>query len=206
MTHQYKIDPQKRDHLGLYKFPLGNIFEGIRIKKIKKVAAIQGGYNVLEVGCGHGHVLDVILKKNAKVIGVDINFNSLMISNKRLDGKDVSLIQSNAHNLPFKDKTFNVLICSEVLEHLPNLEEVLKEFKRVIKPNGKIIITVPNDPLMRIARLIYWPFLEYKSLVAETHIHNFTKNSLKKLLARYFRVQYVRLLYGIRLFALVRVD
>ena len=70
-------------------------------------------------------------------------------------------VVGDAHNLPFKDESFEVVVCSEMLEHADNPQKVISEIKRVLKPRGRVVLTtrfafpvhdVPND---------YWRFTPY---------------------------------------------
>lgn len=82
--------------------------------------------NILEIGCGSGE-----LSKYLK------NYNGIDISEK------TPFIVGNAHNLPFEDNSFDLILLLDLLEHTDD-KIVMKEVYRVLKPNGHVIITVPT--------------------------------------------------------------
>lgn len=86
---------------------------------------------IIDIGCNQGHIFAGWNRKN--IVSVDIDDYSHMIEN---------FVRADAHNLPFKDKEFDIAVLGEILEHVENPVQVLKEAKRVA---NKIIITVPNE-------------------------------------------------------------
>jgi ubiquinone/menaquinone biosynthesis C-methylase UbiE len=94
------------------------------------------------------------------------------------EGPGVDIV-ADAHNLPFDDNEFEVILCTEVLEHLKSPEIAIKEMKRVLKPSGKLILTtrfifplhdVPGD---------YWRFTKYglEHLFADWQIEEFKEEA-----------------------------
>ena len=84
---------------------------------------------IVDIGCNKGYTFSDFNRKN--IISVDI------------DKYDIeNFVQANAHNLPFKDKEFDIAVLGEILEHVEDPIQVLKEAKRVA---NKIVITVPNE-------------------------------------------------------------
>lgn len=98
---------------------------------------------VLDLGCGAGLMVKAITRKGYKVTGCDISKTLLERVDK--EGLDFKLVYANAaKKLPFKDNSFDLVTCSEVLEHIPANEITIREIERVLKKNGMVIITVPN--------------------------------------------------------------
>lgn len=101
---------------------------------------------ILDVGCGRGFYLKMISHYQfiKEIHGVDIEKKYLKIA-KKINNDDRVLIKENSvYSLPYPDNFFDFIICSEVLEHLRNDIKALKEIKRVLKPKGHLVITVPN--------------------------------------------------------------
>ena len=106
---------------------------------------------VLDLGCGEGrHVHGVHMENKANVVGLDIDLPSLK---KAIEGVEfleenpnnaTSFIAGSAYQLPFDDNTFDAIVCSEVLEHLDRYEDVLLEIRRVLKPDGRLCLSVPH--------------------------------------------------------------
>lgn len=89
---------------------------------------------VLDAGCGDGKFLGLF--KN--MVGVETNSEKL----KTVRGK--TMICASVENLPFKDGSFDGILCTEVLEHVRNYMKAMNEIHRVAKVNGKVLITTPN--------------------------------------------------------------
>lgn len=106
---------------------------------------------VLEVGCGYGSLSVYTAKKGARVTGVDLSSEAIKISkrNASLNHKKVIFKQVKGEKLPFKNKTFDLVVCCETLEHIPNYKKAIDEIIRVTKDSGKIIITTPNSLNLR---------------------------------------------------------
>lgn len=110
--------------------------------------ALAPGQWVLDLGCGEGrHVHGVSALRTANVVGVDLDQASLA---KGRDGGakvgfgDNRFVAGDAFRLPFRDATFDAVICSEVLEHLIDYRDALREIHRVIKPGGFFAASVPT--------------------------------------------------------------
>jgi len=101
---------------------------------------------VLEIGCGRGFYLKAMqnIRSIKKIIGIDANQQYIEIAKENCS-KSVNIIQAKAENIPVKDNSIECVIISEVLEHVENDEVVLKEILRVLKPKGRLIVTVPNS-------------------------------------------------------------
>jgi SAM-dependent methyltransferase len=115
---------------------------------------IADGDFVLDLGCGEGrHIIHAYLTANAICVGVDLNLQDLKTTRtrflpfKREADASFYLQQVNALRLPFADASFDKIICSEVLEHIEDYEQVLAEIYRLLKPGGQLAISVPR----------YWP-------------------------------------------------
>lgn len=96
----------------------------------------------LEVGCGLGYFSNKASKLGAKVTGIDIG-PKLVAMNKKLTPSGQFLV-SSASKLPFKDNTFDIVLSTEVIEHVDKQKEALKEMTRVLKKGGVLVITTPN--------------------------------------------------------------
>ena len=117
-----------------------------RFEKILEICTDLKNKKVLDVGCATGYLGKEFAKRGAEVTGIDIAKAALKKASEVLSF--VKLVDLNDGKLPFKDKTFDLIVASEVIEHLFKPSIILKEFKRVLKDDGKLIITTPN--------LLYW--------------------------------------------------
>ena len=97
---------------------------------------------VLDAGCGSGRFTHFFLNEDATVISVDTSKKVLKILTEK--NNDVKAINADIFNLPFKNDSFDVIVCSEVLTHLHEYKRPLAEFKRILKSDGIIAIDIRN--------------------------------------------------------------
>lgn len=102
------------------------------------------GKRVLEIGVGQGTDLMQFAKAGAECHGVDITDNHLDLTqrNFELHGKRVDLRRADATALPFPDDHFDCVYSFGVVHHIPEIERVLAEIRRVLKPGGMLMVAV----------------------------------------------------------------
>jgi len=111
---------------------------------------VRPGQLVLDAGCGEGRHCFGMLERGARVVGLDLDFKSLRDASKRLRGRAAELgslgemNQGDAFRLPYRDGTFDRVICSEVMEHVHDFEGAARELARVTKPGGRVAVTIPT--------------------------------------------------------------
>lgn len=109
---------------------------------------IKRGSSVLECGCASARFLVYFaVEYNCKVWGIDNSPAGLELSkrNFQMQGiKDFKLTNGDVNHLPMRDATFDVVFSAGLLEHFMEPEKVVKEMARVLKPNGLLIIKIPN--------------------------------------------------------------
>jgi len=108
---------------------------------------------VLDAGCGQGrHSLELSKRVDCSIVAMDIEHKSLQYVKNIMAlmneaGQTIGLayaLKGDTENLPFKDNTFDKIICSEVLEHLNDDNNGIKELVRVLKEDGEMVVTVPT--------------------------------------------------------------
>lgn len=143
--------------------------------------------SILDFGCGSGNFTIECIHRGYRVYAADISAG-ILIKIKNKIGNNLSqnlktiLLNPNQELLPFRDNQFDVIICREVLEHIPHYEMIIKEFKRILKDNGIIMISVPSSFSERLFR-IFDPQWLYKSEHVNIFnkmflMHKFNKNNL----------------------------
>jgi ubiquinone/menaquinone biosynthesis C-methylase UbiE len=120
---------------------------------------------ILDVGVGMGRLLSYLPPEFEKY-GVDISTEYLKIANT----KGITVCKSLIEDLPYKDDFFEIITCTDVLEHVLDLNAAVKEILRVTKPNGLIIIRVPYKESLKS-----YVNCQYKFV----HLRNFDEYSLK---------------------------
>ncbi|NIM92534.1 MAG: methyltransferase domain-containing protein [Anaerolineales bacterium] len=96
---------------------------------------------IIDLGCGDGHFASVTYTQKLSV-GLDPSLKAMREAQKR--GAYRLLIHANGGSIPFADGAFSSALSNSVLEHIPNLEDVLQEIGRVLKPGAPFVFTVPN--------------------------------------------------------------
>lgn len=138
---------------------------------------------VLDVGCASGWFLSQIKEKypKASYFGVDIYDDAIEYGKKRY-GK-MELLVADAHKLPYKSSSFDLLVCTEVLEHVDDPGLVIQEIKRVLQKNGKAIIELDSGSVLFSIVWFLWR-LSKGGVWNHSHLHSFTVQKLEKMLKK----------------------
>jgi SAM-dependent methyltransferase len=123
---------------------------------------VSPGYRVLDAGCGHYLEFSREFSRDIQVIGVDLE--------EKLDTHNEAspyAVRGDLENLPFPSDFFDLIISRSVVEHLEKPLEVFEEFRRILKPGGKVILSTPNkyDYVSIFASLT--PYRFHRSLVSK---------------------------------------
>jgi 2-polyprenyl-3-methyl-5-hydroxy-6-metoxy-1,4-benzoquinol methylase len=148
------------------------------LKKLKLVNSY--GYTnktILDVGCGTGHFLSICQKSNWHVTGIEPNTNARTIANKATNNS-----VHHTNELPTLEKSsFDIITLWHVLEHLPDLEKQISLFKSLLRPNGRLIIAVPNHKSFDAKYYnSFWAAYD-----VPRHLWHFNTPSLSKLMLKY---------------------
>jgi len=111
---------------------------------------VPGNENVLDIGCGVGLGLRLInlLHPEKKLYGVDVSELAVERVKKSLPSVfSQNITCSKVPPLNYEDDFFNVIVCTEFIEHVKDTLFVLKEIKRVLKKEGRVLLTIPDDCL-----------------------------------------------------------
>ncbi|PIN81090.1 hypothetical protein COV13_02280 [Candidatus Woesearchaeota archaeon CG10_big_fil_rev_8_21_14_0_10_32_9] len=107
-----------------------------------KLLQLTGTEKILDVGCGYGDMLGYIKAKYTKTTLVGIDNSENMIKTARSKYNNIAFEVADVQKLPFKDKTFDVVIAKHMLYHVTNIKKAFKEIHRVLKPEGRLIISL----------------------------------------------------------------
>ncbi|MGD9730928.1 MAG: class I SAM-dependent methyltransferase [Desulfamplus sp.] len=119
---------------------------------------LKRGAKVLDIGCGEGrHTAKAWEFPEVFCIGADMSHKDLLVSQQKLklhqeflpalkleNGSEWALSAADITFLPFGDSSFDIIICSEVMEHIHEEAKALEELKRILKPGGQLVLTVPR--------------------------------------------------------------
>jgi 2-polyprenyl-3-methyl-5-hydroxy-6-metoxy-1,4-benzoquinol methylase len=163
-----------------------------RIRTIVSFMEIADSDVVLDAGCGEGYIFSR-LPRSVRRVGVDLSPTALEIASSR--NPDIEWIRSNVQRMPFDANTFDKVCCSEVIEHVIDPQAVIEELHRVVKPTGRVVITVPNEQTInrvkdmvlntRLGRRIF-PDIPLRT---EWHLTEYTPLLLRSQIQRHFVIQ-----------------
>jgi 2-polyprenyl-3-methyl-5-hydroxy-6-metoxy-1,4-benzoquinol methylase len=107
---------------------------------------IHAGERVLDVAAGSGNAAIAAARRDASVTATDIVEPLLAAATERaaIDGLSIATAVADAQELPFEDESFDVVVAGELLEHLRDPRRVVGEIRRVLRPGGRFVGSVPN--------------------------------------------------------------
>jgi len=155
-----------------------NAFQQARYEWVIKIAGDFKNKKVLDLGCGDGCLVYLLAKKSGLVTGVDNDELGIKFADENLVARlknlknNYKFVCSSVYDLPFPESSFDLVISSEVIEHLQEPDRMLVEAKRVLKSSGKIILTTPY-------RLTETPS-------DHNHVKEYYPEELKKYIGEYF--------------------
>lgn len=145
--------------------------------KVNLINSLTDKGTFLDIGCGTGDVLKAAQNNGWTITGIEPNEKARAIANSKTNNSVFDISELN--KLP--EQSFDIISLWHVLEHLPNLEEHVDLFKRLLKPNGKLIIAVPNHKSFDANYYKeYWAAYD-----VPRHLWHFSQNSIKRLFSKY---------------------
>lgn len=158
-----------KEHLDRYNFAAG---------------FLNGNETVLDAACGTGYGSSILCKKAAKVLGMDISSETIKFAQDHYQQKNIRFQACDAsREIPLPDESVDVVVSFETLEHVRNQENMLSEFKRVLKKGGRLVISTPDNDLISGGLPSDNPF----------HVKELDKKEFVELLSKFFEI---RQLYG----------
>jgi 2-polyprenyl-3-methyl-5-hydroxy-6-metoxy-1,4-benzoquinol methylase len=158
--------------VGVEMLPFANLEHMIRYAF---VAPFIQGKRVLDISCGSGYGTQYLALQGAtEVVGVDIDQESIEFAQKFHPHPAISYIQSDAHHVKeLADASFDVIISFETVEHVEIPRDFLFELKRLLKAEGQLFVSCPND-----YRVSPW--------ISEFHLHKFRFSEFRDLMVSIF--------------------
>lgn len=140
-----------------------------------RFVAEYAGSSILDLGCGYGAYSLALASQNRRCFGCDINMKYLV----KAAASGLPVVAAEPA-LPFADRSFDTVMLLEVIEHVPQIERILKEAFRVARKN--VLITVPNSESLE---LLQQNDVTYGHMLSSDHVHFFDPRSLKELLGKF---------------------
>lgn len=172
------------------KYTSKNPLMGVVTSKFMKtlsetVAPLENINSIIDIGCGEGFIANCLSRPD--ITGVDISEKALKIARRKNPG--CNFCAGSIYDLSFKKNSFDLVIATEVLEHLENPDRALQEIKRISK--DYCILSVPNEPYFRTMN-----FLRGKNLTRFgndiEHLQNWSSGEFVKLAGTHFNVLEVK--------------
>jgi ubiquinone/menaquinone biosynthesis C-methylase UbiE len=155
-------------HVWEYSYDIKALLRRKQILGYINKLSLLGDYKIVDIGSGICDILTRI-EDECQLLGIEYSKNSILLA-KRFSGPRIMLLQGDATNLPFKDNSINVIICCEVIEHIRDDEGAFRELHRILHPNGRLILSVPNGHY----------FSEYLELIG--HYRHYSRANLENLI------------------------
>jgi ubiquinone/menaquinone biosynthesis C-methylase UbiE len=140
------------------------------------------GERVLDLGCGAGRFVAALREAGAEPVGVEIAEAALERARRNVPGADLRLVAPDG-SLPLEHGSFDLVWCSEVLEHVVDTRQLLLEVRRVLRPAGRLLVTTPFHGRLKGALIALTRFEAHYDPTG-AHLRFYTRASLRKTLVR----------------------
>jgi len=172
-----------------YKGSSTRLFHRLRIDQLSRFHRKYKikNFRILDVGCSAGGLSVPIASKNKEVVGIDLDVPALKkfrswVKNSNI--KNTKIDKGIAEKLSYSNNYFDLVVCSEVLEHVQNIEESVNEIYRVLKPKGLLFLSMPNKYGFPYVYLAISYFLKNKKRNPDPHTH-FGPSRMKSLFPKF---------------------
>jgi len=173
-----------------YRYHTGDPNGEARYSRLQTVdldlLGLKPGERILDVGCGSGRHVLAASRRDCHAVGVELgaaDFRTVRVYIYLLAGEGglrarVDLAVAAGERLPFVDGSFDRVVCTEVLEHVPHDRPLINEFVRVLRPGGTIAVSVPDT----YAEAINWSLLALQRFRLEEHLRIYRRRQVGDLL------------------------
>jgi ubiquinone/menaquinone biosynthesis C-methylase UbiE len=151
-----------------------------RRRRALLLRAVQRGDRVLDLGCGAGRFVAALRDAGAEPVGVEIAEAALDRARRNVPGADLRLVAADG-SLPLGHGEVDLVWCSEVLEHVPDTIGLLTEIRRVLKPAGGVLVTVPDHGRVKRTLLALGHYDAHYDPLGQ-HVRFYTRRSLRRAL------------------------
>lgn len=149
------------------------------------MSLVPRGSTVLDVGCATGYLAEALVARGCVVSGIEYDAEAAEKARPHLDHLVVGDLVTMDLAREFGDRRYDVIVCADILEHLPDPVDALRRLVTLLRPGGSVVISIPNvaHGSLRLALLQgRWRYTE-TGLLDRTHIRFVTRTTLLELLA-----------------------
>ena len=148
------------------------------IKAIKFGRFIRG-HDLIDVGCGGGFVAEAMRRVGGRATGIDVSENSIAYANRRFPNCEFAA--ETLEEFAKQDRKFDFIYCSEVIEHVPDLDSFVTALAQICRLDGKLFVITPDIGHWRVPKdIVSWNVVD-----PPRHVRYFTDPSLRMLLERH---------------------
>jgi SAM-dependent methyltransferase len=165
---------QDFSYIDPYENPkLWNTFFMPIIKKMKKY---KKNGKILDIGCSSGYLLKLAKDSQFETFGVELNPNAVKYGNENYG---LNILNKDLESANFDSSSFDIIVCSQLMEHIVNPENLLNEINRVLKKDGILIIDSPNYAGL----MVKFFGKKWGGYQPQWHVWQFTPKSISELLS-----------------------
>jgi ubiquinone/menaquinone biosynthesis C-methylase UbiE len=151
----------------------GKVIYGEHITRYVSAQELVKGKVVLDIASGSGYGTNLLSKTAKKVYGVDISDISIEYAKQNYGASNIDFRVGDGEKIPLEDNSVDIVVTFETIEHIPDYRQFMNEVSRVLKEDGLLVISTPND-------------LEFAE-GNHFHLHEFEYTELKKLINKHFK-------------------
>lgn len=143
--------------------------------QLRNIQRFVSGGRLLDIGCNIGLFLSCARSAGFDVEGIEFNRESAAFGRKLFN---LLIHTDSLDQINYPDQTFDVITMYDVLEHIPDLQDILASVRRILKPNGVLVVQSPNiDSLMARLTGSFWNWL-----TPPDHLYHFTPSTMQRLI------------------------
>jgi O-antigen biosynthesis protein len=174
----------EKDYLSIQTFSEESLDENNSSKKM--LSLIGNKKNVLEFGCATGYFSQLLLARGCEVTGIEINADAAKVSEQYCKKVIVADLDFASLSELLPSQEFDVAVFGDVLEHLRNPWKVLDEARRLLKPDGYVVASIPNITHGAIRLSLLKGKFEYTKvgILDDTHLRFFSRYSVENLFTK----------------------
>ncbi|NKB68360.1 MAG: methyltransferase domain-containing protein [Candidatus Latescibacteria bacterium] len=155
--------------------PTRRVSERRRFEALLRLLQVRPDQRLLDIGCGSGWFSALCQEQGARVWALDMAPAGVARARARFPA--VPYFQAgDVYHLPFADASFDAVVLSEVVEHLEHIEQALAQVRRVLKPGGRVLVSVPYRETILEHLCIHCNQLT----PSHAHLHSFDESALRE--------------------------
>ena len=147
------------------------IYDAVANAVRKATAGRSGRLEVLDIGAGRGELITLL----GETMRIHARACDYHVDRFALKNVEITSVDLNCQSLPYQDQSFDVVCCSEVIEHLENYRALFRQVSKVLKPGGIFVVTTPN--VVNLKSRIRYLFTGFASLFGPLPVKNLNRAS-----------------------------